>query len=520
MHITKQHRVCSPRCKSLIAVAVGLAILPPMVLYKQALAPGTHVETPLCAVDEAHLLIDETGWNPETQKRVIRQEIFDEMLATIDQSENLLIIDLFLWNSWQGKVPETYRDLSGELTEALIARKKARPQLTVLVLTDPINRAYGTGKPAHFSKLAQNGIPVVFTDLERLRDSRNYYAKFMRLYGGPISHLPGLKQLFNISWICNPFDQSAEALSLRDAARLFFFKANHRKVLICDEADGWHMICASLNPANGSSAHSNLGVHLRGDLARLTGLAELEALTWSASKPVQVIPSKEASISELLQTAQHRLSTTFPAIENQKERAQWLTEAAIRQRLIDMLGAAQKGDKVRAAIFYLSDRGVVQALKQAALRGAQVRIIIDPNKDAFGRYKDGVPNRPVANELHAYAEAHQLALTVRWASTHGEQFHGKALGIYPSDGHTNPALLLGSANWTRRNLQDFNMEGDIYIEAEAVTDRYAQWFERIWSNADDLEYTVDYARWHESALKRWYKWLSYRYKEHSGSGTF
>ena len=25
--------------------------------------------------------------------------------------------------------------------------------------------------------------------------------------------------------------------------------------------------------------------------------------------------------------------------------------------------------------------------------------ILDPNRDAFGRQKDGVPNRPVANEL-------------------------------------------------------------------------------------------------------------------------
>src|SRR5690606_40100432 len=62
---------------------------------------------------------------------------------------------------------------------------------------------------------------------------------------------------------------------------------------------------------------------------------------------------------------------------------------------------------------------LVEALIRARDRGARVRVLLDANKDAFGREKDGVPNRPVAAELH------RAGIPVRFASTHGEQFHSK-----------------------------------------------------------------------------------------------
>ena len=55
-------------------------------------------------------------------------------------------------------------------------------------------------------------------------------------------------------------------------------------------------------------------------------------------------------------------------------------------------------------------------------RGVRVNVMLDPNRDAFGRQKDGVPNRPVANEL-VTASGERIA--VRWYRTHGEQFHTK-----------------------------------------------------------------------------------------------
>ncbi len=50
-------------------------------------------------------------------------------------------------------------------------------------------------------------------------------------------------------------------------------------------------------------------------------------------------------------------------------------------------------------MFYLSERQIIKALIAAQQRGVQVRVLLDPNKDAFGREKNGIPNRQVAAEL-------------------------------------------------------------------------------------------------------------------------
>ena len=83
----------------------------------------------------------------------------------------------------------------------------------------------------------------------------------------------------------------------------------------------------------------------------------------------------------------------------EKVRLSFITESAIRDHLLAAIDATRSGDSVRIATFYLSERRVVAALLEAAARGVTVRLILDPNRDAFGMQKDGVPNRPVANEL-------------------------------------------------------------------------------------------------------------------------
>ena len=46
-------------------------------------------------------------------------------------------------------------------------------------------------------------------------------------------------------------------------------------------------------------------------------------------------------------------------------------------------------------------------------RGATLRVILDPNRDAFGREKNGIPNRQAAWDLH------EAGIPVRWCATEG-----------------------------------------------------------------------------------------------------
>ncbi|HRX90728.1 MAG TPA: phospholipase D-like domain-containing protein, partial [Steroidobacteraceae bacterium] len=197
-------------------------------------------------------------------------------------------------------------------------------------------------------------------------------------------------------------------------------------------------------------------------------------------------------------------------------RVQVLTEGAILAEVLLHIAATARGDRIDLAMFYLAERAVAEALLQAAARGVDVRVILDPNKDAFGRTKSGIPNRPVASELVAASDG---AIKVRWYRTHGEQFHVKLLVI--ERGQT-VWLTLGSANFTRRNLRNFNLEANLAVEVAAdapLAGDITAYFERLWSNRDapDSEYTADYPTWADPAQSSY--WL-YRLMEGSGLSTF
>ena len=149
---------------------------------------------------------------------------------------------------------------------------------------------------------------------------------------------------------------------------------------------------------------------------------------------------------------------------------QVLTEGEIRAAIVRNVAGTRVGDSIDVAMFYLSEREVVRALVAAAKRGVAVRVILDPNKDAFGRTKNGIPNRSVATELAAASDG---AIKVRWFRTHGEQFHTKLVALRTA---TEFWFTLGSANLTRRNIDDFNLEANIAasvpLNAEIATQHH------------------------------------------------
>ena len=56
-----------------------------------------------------------------------------------------------------------------------------------------------------------------------------------------------------------------------------------------------------------------------------------------------------------------------------------------------MINDAKKDQRLSLGLFYLSDRDVIAALKEALDRGVQVRLLLDINKDAFVNEKMDLP---------------------------------------------------------------------------------------------------------------------------------
>jgi len=432
--------------------------------------------------ERIELLIDSTGYHQETGERVSNQEIFDRILDLITRADDFIFVDFFLWNPWTGTMDNHYRDLSLELAAALMARKLEDPDLPILVLTDPINRIYAKDEPDFFNAMAASGIPVVFTDLARLPDSNNLYAPLARFYGPLVSALLTPTGVLDRRWLANPFDKKSGPISLRQFGRLLYFKANHRKVVITRSDDlGIEMVVGSMNPADGSAAHSNLAVHLSGPVAQAALGAELSIAKWSARADT-VLYDHPDRLDDTIRSILERTSMAWDEFltNDSTARITWLTESKIRDAILEAFASVGPDDAIDVALFYLSDRKVVRAIKAAARRGARVRMVLDANHDAFGRTKIGIPNRPVAAELMALSEKHSIE--IRWANTHGEQFHPKAM-VVTRQGGKGDLLLIGSANWTRRNLGDLNLEGNVLIlNPGPAADDYRAWFNQVWSN--------------------------------------
>src|SRR5690606_7138139 len=132
-------------------------------------------------------------------------------------------------------------------------------------------------------------------------------------------------------------------------------------------------------------------------------------------------------------------------------------------------------------------RGLIESLQAARSRGVVLRVLLDPNRDAFGRTKNGVPNRQVAHELH------EAGIDVRWCDTHGEQCHAKLLLKRALDGSAE--LITGSANFTRRNIDGLNLETSVRLLAPVDAAPMAQaeaWFDSQWNNTPDRHFSLPY----------------------------
>lgn len=432
---------------------------------------------------EVKFLSDQTYVNAQGQQQQDHQ-IFDEILNLIHQAKTTIVLDMFLFNSETGESKLTQRPLTQQLTQALIQKRHESPNVEITLITDPINSVYGGILPEHYRQLRQAGIDIIETNLTPLRASNPTWSGLWYLCCQDLGNNP------EKGWLPNPFGK--EKITLRSYLQLANFKANHRKTLVVDTDDGWKSLVTSANPHDGSSRHSNVALLVSGPTAMDLLKTEQSVAQMSAgSSPMMVMGEINAS--------------------NNAPQVQVLTEAAIYHAVVDLIQSAKANDQIDLAMFYLSERQIVNDLKAAQKRGVKLRVLLDPNKDAFGRQKNGIPNRQVASELHA------AGVPVRWCDTHGEQCHSKMI---IKSNPTQAEMILGSANFTARNLKNYNLETDMLVQGQtqdAVFQDAERYFNTAWSNLNGRQMSVDYSKYaDESKLKYW----TYRFMEWSGLSTF
>ncbi|QAS51352.1 phospholipase D family protein [Halobacillus litoralis] len=446
-------------------VLIFLIIISLTIAYHtswKSLPEGVSYEGEEHSMDTVEFFRDLTYENDEGET-VHELEIFEEINRTISEAENFIVSDMFLFNGYtSGK--HDFPKISKNLVDAILKRKEEVPDLKVVFITDKINTVYGSYESETIRRLEDGGVDVVLTNLDKLRDSNPVYSSVWRVFFSWMG-------TGDDGWIKNPFSKDAPEVTLRSYMKLLNIKANHRKLLVTENS----AIVSTANPHDASGFHENVAFKMDGPIIK------------------DILEAEEAVVN-------YSGEADFPDYENRSWEEQegplttrFVTEGKIYHAILDELANAGEGDQVWLGMYYLADRKIIDEMDKAADRGAVVNIVMDPNTTAFGHEKTGIPNLPVAAELKNLGNDN---INLRWYDVNMEQYHTKMLYI---DKEEEDVIIAGSANYTRRNLSNLNLEADVVIKGpgeEEVFQEVDEYFNRIWEN-EDGHYTADYKKYQD-----------------------
>src|SRR5699024_395454 len=229
--------------------------------------------------DDIEFLYDLT-YKDKFDEIKVEQQIFSEAWKVIDEAEDFILIDMFLFNDYTDQ-DRDFPDLSGQLTEKLVAERKSHPNMPIVFITDPINTGYHSYESDQLQTLEENNIEVVLTELDPLHDSNKAYTSVWRILVKPFGNGKS-------GWLPNPFASEAPKLSLRSYLTLFNVKANHRKAIVSEK----YVIIQSANAHNESGFASNIGLKVSGNVIRDIVEAEQAIIDYSGGQ-TKIEPPKE-----------------------------------------------------------------------------------------------------------------------------------------------------------------------------------------------------------------------------------
>ncbi|MBW4081729.1 phospholipase D family protein [Paenibacillus sp. S150] len=480
-----------PRRRKWVLWVVGLLILwlAGVMIYQtcKPLPAGISYESPAYRADSVAFWHDLT-YRDKSGLEQREEQILPRILQIIEDSRQFLVIDLFLFNNYTHK-DQQFPAASQELTDKLVAQQEAYPNMEIVFITDEVNTNYGSAPNPLLEQMTAAGIKVILTDVDSLRDSTPAYSAVWRTF----------IQWFGQSgrgWIPNLMASEGPDITVRSYLKLLNVKANHRKVVLSEQT----ALISSGNVHDASAYHSNIALEVQGPILADILQTEQAAADLSQAGPIlsklPVFPQENAAQTGTLEM-------------------RYLTEGRIYKYALEGIRSAGQGDTLWMGMFYLADDRILDELVKAAARGAGIRLLMDPNQNAFGRDKIGIPNRPVAMDLNKRSGGE---IAIRWYNTGQEQYHAKLMFIAKASG---PSIVLGgSTNFTARNLDDFNLENNLWVAVPKDQPLYAEmesYFNRLWNN-EDAQYSLPLEEYQSGVT--WMKYILFRMQKNLGFTTF
>ncbi len=381
-----------------------------------------------------------------------RGALLERELELISRAEQAIVLD---------ECP-----LPTRIAERLLARKRQRPNLRILLVTDPRNEVYGGTTATTLGGLETAGVVVARVRLDRMRDSDPLYSSLWRL---------------GVGWWSNPFDETPGAVTLTSSLRKLNNKADERALIVADDgAGGWTSLVMSAPPLTSPWLDTGSGLEIRGNLARDIVGSELGIAAWSTD---------DDRLPALPPVGAHGVGSID---------ARFLSEGAVATALREVISLTASGDSVSLMARALNDRTILEALTGAAARGVHLQLLLDPD----------VPGT-------AAAAAELLRdgtgdIGIRWQAGADRREARFTLVRHRDD----VWIELGSANLTHRDLSDFNLTASIELhmpERSSQARAAADLFGRAWSAAAPYALHAD-----ASSASYW----RYRLEELTGVGMF
>ncbi len=471
----------------------GILFLTGIYSSFKPLPKGTNFEGPvrLISEEDIYFLSDLTynldNLSKEEYKR--EHEIFDKVFEIINNSQEFILIDMFL----MGNSRDGYRNLSLELSQRLIEKKKENPEIIINFITDEFNTIYWSVEPLEIKKMKEAGINVIYTDMTEMRDSNLIYSPIWRVF---------FQVLGKPDFDCEDsfFKIKGKGVCLRSFLRMANAKANHRKVIVADNGNkSYSSVVTSANPDDWGSGYSNVGVYF-------SDISELARDIYFSEKAIADFSSGNFQEHGFDFEKQSKF-------ERNSAKVQILTEGKIKQKILESIDNTVKGEQIDITMFLLTEQEIINSLVKASERGVKIRIVLDKSNDLFNRDSKGVPNCPAGKDL---VEKSNGQIKIRWYNTGEQQFHSKLVKISKNNGKV--IVFIGSANLTRRNIDNLNIEMVVKILIDSDS-RFVQDIENYYSliwNSKEGKYTVKY----DNHSCSFFSGIQYRVQEATGFSAF
>ncbi len=418
---------------------------------------------------------------------VYERQIWDKAYKMLDESNDFFLMDVFTFNDfikkdYAEKIDPIY--LGEEFANKILEKRKNDSKTGIYLILDENNTFYGAFDNDTHEKLRNSGVKIGYTDLSKINDPIPIYSSVWRAFIQPFGNPK------NIGTKNNPLYPDEKKVTTRSILRALNGKANHRKVIMNEN----EVLLPSANPHAEGSRHSNIAFSFSSPLIK-----EIYAFENASAK----LTKKDG---DLVNGLPPKSFDNLKPSTNENLKLQYFTEGKIGKTITKEINVTPTGEEIRVAQFFLSDRGVITALKKAINRGVKVKLILNNSPN-------GLPNKAAANEIVNKTKGD---VTVRFYKKNAEEYHSKMIMFLKKD---KIIIFGGSTNFTRRNMRNYNLEDELKITAtydQEISKEVLDYFDRLWTNRDG-EFTIDYDSGKIESLK--YSILL-RIMETNGFGAF